>query len=170
MTGKPGRSRRVGMKPFIAVIGTRNAGKSTVIRSLTGCRNRTSRGLVTDRSTGKSLYVIASSPQEQRLEPEEFKQIIDTVLGDDSILGLVMAVQPSWTSTRMSMEDIFRAVQGMLSPIAVMLHPPYNDGASPPPQSVQARLKSFGVTLTVRDGRRFAYLNASDTRGLAGIP
>ncbi len=159
------------MKPFIAVIGTRNAGKSTVIRSLTGCPTKSWRDVVKDKSTGRGIYAIASSPQEDPLDRERFREIVEQVARDESILGLVMAVQPSWPATRLSLEDIFQIVQGRLSPTAVMLHPPYNDnGASPPAQSVQARLKPFGVTLIVLDGRRFAYLNASNTRGLAGIP
>ncbi len=158
------------MKPFIAVIGTRNAGKSTVIRSLTGCPTKSWRNVVKDKSTRRSIYAIASSPQEDPLDRERFREIIEQVARDESILGLVMAVQPSWPATRLSLEDIFQIVQGKLSPTAVMLHPPYNDDGASSPQSVQARLKPFGVTLTVLDGRRFAYLNASDTRGLTGIP
>ncbi len=70
----------------------------------------------------------------------------------------------------MSLEDIFQIVQGKLSPIAVMLHPPYNDDGTSSPQSVQARLDPFGVILTVLNGQCFAYLNASEIRKLARIP
>ncbi|MGQ0548178.1 MAG: hypothetical protein ACT4PY_00695 [Armatimonadota bacterium] len=125
---------------------------------------------MTDLSTRRSLYVIASSPQEDPLGPDKFKEIVERVLSDDSILGLVMAVQPSRPRARLSLEDIFEVVQGKLSPIAVMLHPPYKNGASPPPQSVQARLNPLGVTLTILNGQRFSYLNARDIRKLAAIP
>lgn len=55
------------MKPFIAVIGSANSGKSTVIKSLTGCKNGTFRGVIHDNLTGKQVFVCAASPQEMKI-------------------------------------------------------------------------------------------------------
>jgi Fe-S cluster assembly ATPase SufC len=161
------------VKPFIAVIGGRKAGKSTVIQSLTGCPKRGHRGMVTDLTINKSIYVIASSPQEQGLEYELFKGILNRVVNEDSILGMVMAIQPTKPVKRLSLEDIFREVQstGKLASTAVILHPPYKKSkSSPDPNVVRKRLKALNIDLHELDGRRFAHLNAATVRQLAQMP
>lgn len=165
----------VAMKSFVAVIGGRNSGKSTVIRSLTGCPTKGYRDVVTDLVSDKSIFAIAGSPQEQPLEPVEFERILEQVISEDSTLGLVMAVQPTEPRLRLSLQDIFRAVQatGRFQTTAVMLHPPYKDpdsGESPDPNDVRKRLKALNVDLHVIDGRRFAHINATAIRQLAQMP
>jgi len=103
------------MKPFIAVVGGRNAGKSTVISSLTGCPSRTYRGFVVDLAANESIYVIASSPQEKPLAAAELTRVLNRVTADPQCHGIVIAIQPSQPYRRLSMEVIFRAAQRTLA-------------------------------------------------------
>lgn len=158
------------MKKFIAVIGGRDAGKSTVIVSLTGCPNRSFQGPVTDRSNDENIYVIASSPQEKKLsqnegnERNEFQNILTQVGQDKKCRGLVMAIQPSRPRIKLSLEDIIQEVQNTNSfePYLFILEPIY----SQPPEAqsistdVNRRLRNTGLVPQVLDGRRFAFLNA----------
>ena len=101
------------MKKFIAVIGGHDAGKSTVIVSLTGCRYRSLQGPVIDELSKEKIYVIASSPQEKELSQEEssqkklsqkklFQDIISKVGQDKKYQGLIMAIEPSRPRRRIS--------------------------------------------------------------------
>ena len=151
------------MKKFIAIIGRADAGKSTVIVSLTGCRNRGFQGTVTDQSNNENIYVIASSPQEKNLSPGEFQNILTQVRQDKKCRGLVMAIQASYPRIRLSLEDIIQEVQDTNSfePYLFILEP----GFSQPPEEqliidVNNRLSNTGLVPQVLDGRRFAFLNA----------
>ena len=151
------------MKKFIAIIGRADAGKSTVIVSLTGCRNRGFQGMVTDQSNNENIYVIASSPQEKNLSPGAFQNILTQVRQDKKCRGLVMAIQASYPRIRLSLEDIIQEVQDTNSfePYLFILEP----GFSQPPEEqliidVNNRLSNTGLVPQVLDGRRFAFLNA----------
>ena len=153
------------MKKYIAVIGGRDAGKSTVIVSLTGCPNRSFQGTVTDgfQSNNENIYVIASSPQEKNLSPGAFQNILTQVRQDKKCRGLVMAIQASYPRIRLSLEDIIQEVQDTISfePYLFILEP----GFSQPPEEqliidVNNRLSNTGLVPQVLDGRRFAFLNA----------
>ena len=159
------------MKKYIAVIGGRNAGKSTVIVSLTGCLHRSFQGRVIDNSSKENIYVIASSPQEKKLsqnegnERNEFQNILTQVGQDKKCRGLVMAIQPSRPRTRLSLEDIIQEVQDTNSfeLYLFILEPRY----SLPPEEqliiqVNGRLENTGLVPQVLDGRRFAFLTARD--------
>lgn len=159
-------------KEFITVIGNRNAGKSTIIVSLTGCRNRSFRGMVEDRLTMESIYVIACSPQEKALEKEgyvdldAFRIILNQVIQEENCRGLVMAIQPIRPTRRPSLEAIIQEVQSrnVFEPYLFVLEPGRND----PPEAqgilaeVNQRLRNTGIGLVAQglDGRRFAFLNA----------
>jgi hypothetical protein len=158
-------------KPFVAVIGGRNAGKSTIIRSLTGCSGATFRGFVEDHATGKKIYVVASSPQEERLDIQELRSKLKLVAKDRSLLGFVIAIQPTRPRSRISMEDIFacaREVSGF-SMYAFLVEPKYGK-ASARYDEVKSRLQPFPVRLAILDGRRFAYLNAAQIQKTTGLP
>ncbi|MBC8472204.1 MAG: hypothetical protein H8D56_22310 [Planctomycetes bacterium] len=152
------------MKKFIAIIGRRNAGKSTVIVSLTGCLNRGFQGTVTDQSNNENIYVIASSPQEKNLSPGAFQSILTQVGQDKRCRGLVMAIQASHPRKRLSLEDIIREVQDTNSfePYLFILEPIYSQPpeAQPISTDVNRRLRNTGLIPQVLDGRRFAFLNA----------
>ena len=149
------------MKPFVA-IGSERSGKSTLIRSLTGCKTRSFCGVVT--VSNQKIYVIASSPQEQELSSDDLSYILKKAADDASILGIVMAIQPK--ITRLSMENIFRKVQDTrdFSTFAVILHPSYS-ADSPPIDSkeIRRRLELVLVgSIKKIDGRHFAHLNACE--------
>jgi GTPase SAR1 family protein len=151
-------------KKFIAVIGNSNAGKSTVIISLTGCHSRSFRDLVTDRLSNESVYVIASSPQEQDLSSEEYRGILAQVIQNDNCRGLVMAIQPTKSRVRLSLEDMVREVQdrNAFESYLFVLEPGRNDPdeAQGILNNVNQRLENTGLVAQGLDGRRFAFLNA----------
>ena len=161
------------MKPFVAIIGRGKSGKSTLIRSLTGCRTRSFCGVVTDLVSNQKIYVIASSPQEQDLSSDELDRILNQVRDDASILGIVMAIQPTNPTTRLSMEAIFQKVQDTraFSTFGVIIYPSYN-AVLPAidPVDVRRRLEVLEVEFRTIDGRHFAHLNACEVRELAGLP
>ena len=159
-------------KKFIAVIGERNSGKSTIIVSLTGCPNRSFRDKVTDDSNKESIYVIASSPQEKRLDENQeadikpFQNILDEVIKDGCCRGLVMAIQPIKPQARwkLSLEDIVREVQSRnaFESYLFVLDPSRND-ARPILDEVNRRLEAASFAQAQElNGRRFAFLNARD--------
>lgn len=161
------------MKPFVGIIGGERSGKSTVIRSLTGCPTNSHRNIVTDRSNNTSIFAIASSPQEDSLSAEDFSRILNRVVRDDLILGIVMAIQPRRTRTRLSMETIFQTVRTTrrFESFAFILDPPYGgSGGVLSDQSLTARLQTLEVEPAVLDARRFAHLSACDIRQLSGLP
>ena len=159
-------------KKFIAVIGNRNAGKSTIIVGLTGCRNQSFRGMLEDRLTREMIYVIACSPQEKALEEEgradldAFRIILNQVIQEENCRGLVMAIQPNWPRERPSLEAIVQEVQNTnaFEPYLFVLQPDRNN--SPESQQIETeinrRLRDTGIVLNAQglDGRRFAFLNA----------
>lgn len=160
------------MKPFVAIIGSEKSGKSTLIRSLTGCRTRSFCGVVTDLVSNQKIYVIASSPQEQDLSSDELDRILNQVWDDASILGIVMAIQPTRPIKHLSMEDIFQKVQATraFSTFGVIIHPSYNASPAIDPDDVRRRLEALEVEFRTIDGRHFAHLNACEVRELAGLP
>ncbi|MBN1692605.1 MAG: hypothetical protein JW845_03520 [Dehalococcoidales bacterium] len=160
------------MKPLILLIGGINSGKSTIISSLTGCPSHNFRELVRDRSTGRQIYVISSSPQEDSLSQGELDQILETVHRRRRVIGLVISIQPTYPRTRLSLENIIQTVQvnSHFTIFAFILDPPYSSDGSIDLTDTINRLASFGVVSRYLDGRRFAYLNASDIRQIVGVP
>ena len=161
-------------KPFIAVIGKRNSGKSTVIRSLTGCASKSAHNhehgffVAEDRVKNKTIYVRANSPQEAPLTLDKLQDIIQEVK-DRRSLGVVMAIQPNKLTRRLSMEDIRNTVQdsGVFQIYAFVLDPGYKDeGASNSIfEETERRLNEAGIQVQIcarLDGRRFAFNNAME--------
>jgi hypothetical protein len=162
-------------KPFVAVIGRAQSGKTTVIRSLTGypTGHPYSGDIVTDLAANRSIFVIDKSPQESGLTLTEFRRGLRRCVDEDSIIGFVLATQPSYPTSRLSLEAIFDAVSSHASllPMAFLIDPGYSTPANRRLRDeVQARLDHFGVTLEYLDGRRFAHLNACRIRELARLP
>lgn len=162
-------------KPFVAVIGEARSGKTTVVRSLTGCPAGWPRGgqFVIDKTDGREIYVIDKSPQESGLNKNEFEKALRQCIRKKSLVGIVMALQPTEPRTRLSIEDVFAAVSGhrQLLPIAVVLNPGYNSLSNGRSASdVRKRLSPFGAKVVALNGQRFAHLNARRIRKLAGIP
>ena len=116
------------MKPLVMLIGGHDSGKSSIITSLTGCASHNFRGLVRDGSTERQIYVIASSPQEANLSQEDFDQILNTVHRRRTVIGLVITIQPTYTRTRLSLENIIQTTQtnGNYSIFAFVIDPPYS--------------------------------------------
>jgi Fe-S cluster assembly ATPase SufC len=119
------------MKPFVAVIGDRKSGKSTIIRSLTGCPTGSFVGEVAEKVHGKKIYVIAHSLQEKEELPkgESLSAILKKVIKDNNILGIVIAIQPNNPTKKISMENIFRSAQkiGGFSFHTFVINPSYTD-------------------------------------------
>lgn len=149
------------MQKFVAVIGNRNSGKSTVIRSLTGCPNSTFRGEVEDITTGESIHVICSSPQERPLTLQELRRILKACTAKRKCRGLVMAIQPTSPTKRLSMEVIFQevAASGSFQSFAFVLAPG-RTGGSPDTAAIAARLKPLKLKPFTLDGGHFAMVNA----------
>lgn len=164
-------------KPFIAVIGARNSGKSTIIKSLTGCPQASYRGFVKDRVIKKTIYVSACSPQEKTLtqqgitqEVKELQRIIQKTEKNNACLGIVMAIQPDGQRPRrerLSMKKIFETVpKKTFRTYAFVLDPGYpNQKASKSLfEEVERQLKEANIqALSCKlDARRFAFNNAME--------
>ena len=171
------------MKPFIAVVGERSSGKSTVICSLAGCRNRGFRGWVRDNTTRKLIYVIASSPQENARglrTARDLRSHIRRALRRN-VIAFVMALQPYWRRTRrrLDMVTVLRTVQhtGRFALYGFVLDPPYRirsgtHGVGGIIRHVRTLLQGANVNIALRriDGRRFALLNARRIWRMTGVP
>jgi len=160
------------MKPFVILIGGHNSGKSTIVASLTGCTTRSYQGTIIDGSTRREIYVVASSPQEAGLSQTELDNILDTVRRRRNIVGLVMAIQPTYPHTRLSLEDIIRSAQirSAFSIFTFLLDPPFQNGEAVDMEDVRERLGNLNVAPHYLDARRFPHLNAADIRTIVGIP
>ena len=151
------------MKPFIGVVGHANAGKSTIIQSLTGCKTRTGIRLVRDAKTGKEVLVFPASPQENRFVDRRFKQELRDAARRRSTIGIVAAIQPTWPYARLSLEDMVNAAKlHGLQPYLFVVDPPYSQTSHSHSASLSRVRKRVGrsVRLGSLDGRRFAHLNA----------
>jgi GTPase Era involved in 16S rRNA processing len=174
------------MKKFVAIVGRANSGKSTIIGSLTGCKNHSTTNPVVDQTTQQKIFVIPSSPEEKELtwvdtesSPERtlnFDGILDKVIRDPFYLGIVMAIQPTYRGTRLRMEEILTKIRdtGAFSTFAIILDPPYTTpGVSHTNETnkVSISLKNLGVgKIMVLNGGRFAHLNACEIQRMVGLP
>lgn len=162
-------------KKFIAVIGKCKAGKSTIIASLTGCRNRGYQGMVTNNESGESIYVIVNSPQEERLskkneikgtEKEIFQHILTQVKETKDCLGLVMAIRPSKPRSKeiLSLEDIVQEILKYKNDFDLylfVLDPAYNPEGSSDFIELSNRLEKLDLSKPRKlNGERFALINA----------
>jgi energy-coupling factor transporter ATP-binding protein EcfA2 len=163
---------------FVAVIGKQKSGKSTIIQSLSGCNNHSSKELITDRSVNSSIYVHAPSPQEDPKTNEVvFSKILDKVLATGGCQGIVIAIQPTLPLRRLRMERMFEiAKKKGLESYAFIIEYPFDKKKS------SGRIGNFEVikkrisrsdpsaSVVAIDGRRFASLNSEVIRSIARFP
>jgi len=161
------------MKQFIAIIGPRNSGKTTIIRSLVGCKTAGLRDLIEDEATGRSVYVIASSPQETPMTVKQFRAILTKVARSKNCLGVVMALQaskPYKRNKRKWMEDYFRIVSRRTSfQSFAFIIDPTRGNVRTNRRDIQNRIAQFAPAFHFLDARRFAHLNASHVNKLSNI-
>ena len=149
------------MKPFIAVIGSRDSGKSTIIRSVTGAKFGQFRGVIEDQATHRTIEVIGSSPQEKSMTLLELRKILKTATASNACNGVVCAVQPTRPTVRLSMEDILREAKAQGFKIhAYILDPEYSGGTGQS-AAIASRIQAAGFASQILDGRRFAQQNAA---------
>lgn len=152
------------MKTFVAIIGSRDAGKSTVIKSLTGCENNSSRGFIQDNLNSQSIYVSCGSPQERPKDLENLRKLaalLKQILATANCRGVVMAIQPSRPNTRLSMEAILIEAQKQKFAVYAYVLDPEHAGYTGTLASVSQRLHSLGIQPTALDARRFAHVNST---------
>ena len=158
------------MRKFVAVVGHANAGKSTIIQSLTGCRTRTFRGRVTDYASGTEIEVVAASPQERDISESALKQMLRNAASRKHSAGVVIAIQPTRPKKRLSLEHLLDlAAQFSLAPYLFLLSPGYSQARSLDRSALEQRLTGYDVPVNVLNGKRFAHFNASIIRNTAGL-
>jgi ABC-type branched-subunit amino acid transport system ATPase component len=149
------------MKPFIAIIGGRDSGKSTIIRCVTGAKYGQFRGTILDQATLRTIEVIGSSPQEKSMTLTELQKILKTAARNASCNGVVCALQPTKPTVRLSMEDVLQEARSNgLKVYAYILDPEYF-GRTGQAAAIAARVQAIGMKTQVLDGRRFAQQNAA---------
>ena len=156
-------------KSFVAIIGAANAGKSTIIQSLTGCEFRTFRGRITDEKTKQWIYVIASSPQEKPMSEAELSGHIRNAAAAAMCLGMVIALQPRPTRTRLSMEKALQMAgeyKKLMRPYVFVITNPHDDNKAER-TPIKDMPKFLGTPIPL-DARRFAHMNASKIGNIVG--
>jgi hypothetical protein len=158
------------MKKFVAVIGPRTAGKTTIIRSLTGCKTMCYRGWIADNFTGRLIFVIAASPQEKPMSLAEFRRILDQVARTTQCTGIVAAFQPRTPRGGLGIEDFFQELDNEPSfeKYAFILNPS-RDNTPTDAQAIHTRLDRFAPAFHQLDARRFCHLNAAQIQALTHI-
>jgi len=157
------------MHTFVAIIGSRNSGKSTIIKSLTGCPTGQFRDTVGDAATGRSIFVVGSSPQEVALPLLKLRKILKQAANDPLCNGVVIALQPTFPSKRLSMEQVFSEATAHNFTVFAYVLDPEHSGASGQTAGVNFRLAHIGVKARVLDARRFAHINAAAINARAKI-
>jgi hypothetical protein len=164
-------------RKFIAVIGHADAGKSTIIQSLTGCKNRQFYGRVQDRDRRKWINVIATSPKENgRITRRKVVAMMRATATNSRYLGMVMALQPHKEKARgrLTIQEVFemssrydfeRHVFFILKP-----HKNGNRTAGIDANEVEKLIGDieFKPPLQPLNARRFAHINASLIRDVVG--
>ncbi len=148
------------MKPFVAIIGSERAGKSTIIKSLTGCRTSQFRGYVRDAATGETIEVIGNSPQEHQLSLSELRRILDRVRNDKRCRGVVCALQPTRPTRRLSFEAVLEEALAYRFEVVAFALDPDRSNDTGVRDLVKQRIPKR-VQLFQLDARRFAHLSAN---------
>lgn len=157
------------MKPFIAIIGSRDSGKSTIIRSVTGAKFGQFRGTIQDQATHRTIEVIGSSPQEKAMTLQELRNILKAAVGKASCNGVVCALQPTKPTVRLSMEAVLQEAKNQgLQVHAYILDPEYSS-VTGYAAAIASRVHAAGFAFNVLDGRRFAQQNAATINGQTNI-
>lgn len=149
------------MKPFVAIIGNRNAGKSTIIRCLTGAKSAQFRGAIFDRTTKRTIEVIGSSPQETSLSLKELQDILNAAANTVTCNGVVCALQPTKPTKRLSMEKVLQEANAYGFQVYAYIIEPEYSGTTGHAITITARLNKAGFKCQIINGQRFAQINAA---------
>ena len=114
---------------LLLFIGWSNAGKSTLIRGISGCNTKGFQGFIQDTVRKRSLYIISSSPQESGMSNEDYKNAIHKAYSDNRCRAILLAIQPTEPRVRLSLEDCvnFARAHGKLEIIAFLITHPHNE-------------------------------------------
>ncbi|MGD0801847.1 MAG: hypothetical protein ABR906_11070 [Terracidiphilus sp.] len=161
-------------KKFVAVIGYRKSGKSTIIRCLTGCENGSFIGEIHDKEVNLSIFVHAPSPQEHiKTDLKVFDNYLQEAKKGKHIQGLVFAIQPTLPNRRLSMEQMFSlARQRGFESYAFILEHPYKGERIRNFDNIKSRVLDVDpdAKIFALNGHRFAILNAEAIRSLSRLP
>lgn len=157
------------MQTFIAIIGGPASGKSTIIKSLTGCPSGQFRGTVVDQSNGQLIEVIGASPQEIALSNQSYMDTLQRVSVNDKYRGVVCALRPTYPSRRLSIEDVLsNAVEYGFQVHVFILSPGYL-GFDCDLTDIFKRLPNGLSSLQIIDGRRFSMANALNIQSVSRL-
>ncbi|WP_039912852.1 hypothetical protein [Cellvibrio mixtus] len=161
---------------FVGIIGNRNSGKSTIIKSLSGCGNSSFRDYM-DGFSNQSVYICCASPQEKRFVSgrkfdlaaiEETMQSAHKKVG---CRGMVVAMQATGKSRlRPDYMSIFRAAKnnGFTELYAFIVDPGYNDSASIKLENTK-ELSELCVEVKRLSGKHFPHSNATYINNISRI-
>lgn len=155
-------------KQFVAIIGHRNSGKSTIIQSLTGCPRRGGRDTVVDTASGRTIEVLVSSPQEDAISLAELRRLLAAAKRSELCNGIVCALQPSMPTKRLSLDKVLEEAAAAGFRLSVFVLSRGRNGSALGIASVLPRLPK-GVHPRPLDARRFAHVNAAIVNKYARI-
>lgn len=156
------------MTVFVAIVGSRHSGKSTIIKSLTGCPSAKFRGTVSDIATRRTIEVICSSPQELPLTLAELQTILRRGAKKECN-GVVCALQSTNPSKRLTLEQVLREAISFHYQVHTFVLDPEHGGLSGYMARVHTRLPSGALPPVALDARRFAHLNATIVHACTSI-
>jgi energy-coupling factor transporter ATP-binding protein EcfA2 len=149
------------VQQFIAIIAKSKSGKSTLIKTLTGCPTSSYHGFVEDELTGERIFVVCGSPQELPLSLTELRELLKAASSDPNCRGVVIAIQPTRPHSRLSMETIFQEVTKCGGfELNAFIVDPERSGKRANVADIRSRLSAFAAKTETLDGRRFALTNA----------
>jgi hypothetical protein len=158
------------MKPLIALIGGGGSGKSTIIKTLTGCGRSNYRDFLKDHFTGESILVICGSPQEETIQLSKLRELLESAAADPNCRGVVIAIQPRRTRTRLSMEQIFEEAGNCGDfELSAFIIDPDRKGETAAAHDITSRLSRFPARIGTLDARRFASINAQLIDEVTGL-
>jgi len=119
------------------------------------------------------MWVSATSLQEIYLSPKDLKKAIGAAARDPLCIGVVIAIQPTNPTKKLSLEDVYNEVDATraFQNFAFILDPAYNSTVANL-AFVRGRIltASPSTTVTTLDARKFGFLNAEDIQKISGIP
>jgi len=158
-------------KKFIAVIGRSTAGKSTIIRALTGAKGSKQPERIQDRSAMRWIGAISHSPQEQPITFRQLRKEMQAAAINARSLGMVIALQPTHPTSRLSIEDVFQMADSFdFERHVFVISKSYKGSRGTDPEVIRDRLVKFDFEKPIRplDARRFGHVNASAIRDIVG--
>jgi len=138
---------------LLLFIGWANSGKSTLIRGISGCATKGFQGFIRDTIRGRSLYVISSSPQESGISEVEYKNAIQEAYRDGKCRAILLAIQPTDPSIRLSLEDCVRIArrQRQFEITAFLIAHPHNEDAETPSEENLDTVRNRLINLDIQN-------------------